>query len=222
MKSNRLILALICVLTNTLCVSAQSSNENSTFWKQTKDGFGIYPGIEAVSTPRNLDVGVFAPDLTYIYKGSIFGLGPRIILTNSNSFSNGSTPKESYYGIGTNYKMILPSSNTVFKWFVYYDFEYFYYSFKADTVNIANNYIFNNTYQNSTAYHYNFVTGFGFHLNLTQHIFMSSMLGMGIALEFGKEDNYVNSNAFNYQLVTNEYSHKTLCGQFKLGIGYVF
>ncbi len=106
----------------------------------------------------------------------------------------------------------------------YYDMSYYNYSFKGANDNGFQIYPYYTYQQDITANHFNFMTGFGYHLHMIKHVYMSMMTGVGVSLEYGKEVNseYDSQNPTQPKSVTNEYSRKSLGGQFKLGIGYVF
>ena len=203
---------------------AQSATDGK-YEKATKDGIGILPGIELASTPRNQSDVVFAPDITYSFDDNQIGFGPRLILNNTNSVSNASiATTENSFGVGANYRKFLSSTKKMFEWFVYYDMEYYnynssapfaYYNYPQLPPNSGNV----ETYKTNN---FNFVTGFGYHLNLNTHFYMTTLLGIGIGLEYGKHA-YPGADVNNNPItVTDTYSTKSLVGQFKLGIGYVF
>ncbi len=220
MKLHLKIATLFILLTPCLGLFAQGTS-NGKYEKATKDGIGLLPGIELVNTPRNQSDVVFAPDITYSFDDNQIGFGPRLILNNTSTLSNATiATTENSFGLGANYRKFLTSSKTMFDWFVYYDMEYYNYNFSGPyNVGGFPPYSEIETYKTNN---YNFVTGFGYHLHLNKHFYMTTLLGIGIGLEYGKHT-YPNQDIYsNPNTVTETYSNKNLVGQFKIGIGYVF
>ena len=221
MKMHLNILLILTTLTWANNVFGQGSDEVK-YSKANKDGIGIFPGIEVASTPRNQSDVVFAPNITYSFEDNEFGLGPRIILNNTNSYSNATTSiTENAFGIGANYRKFLTPTKHMFDFYVYYDMEYYNYNYSGP---YSGGIIFPSTNDNETykTNNYNFVTGFGFHLQMNKRFYMESQLGLGIGLEYGKHT-YNGVDANNTTIpITDTYSNKSLVGQFKLGIGYIF
>ena len=194
--------------------------DDGKYAKATVTGIGLYPGIEAANTPGTQSSAVFSPDITYSFGDNQIGAGPRIILNNTDQFSNAPKNTATNWGVGVNYRKFLTNSHTMFDWFVYYDAEYFNYKSVANPADIFS--IYNNA-ENQKADHYNFITGFGYHLHMVQHFYMSAMLGLGIALEYGKKDFYnIDQNGVSVFVNSDTYSTKEITAQFKLGVGYVF
>lgn len=205
-------------------VFAQDNDKNAD--KRTKEGIGFYAGLEAINAPRDLSPAVFAPDLIYRKNDNTVGIGPRIILVNTNSAKD--DRNENVWGAGLNYQHFL-SRKHLFDWFVYFDLEYYKYSsVSSSSVIVPHDSMDVNK---ANANHYNFVTGFGYHLHLLNHIYMSGMLGLGIGIEGGTEYIYntkgayydpITSRQVNGKIEENVYSNKSVSPQGKIGIGYIF
>ena len=203
----------------------QVSAQDQKYDNLTKNGIGIFPSMELSNTPRNLSYVVFCPDLVFSFGDNLIGVGPRLVLSNTSTYSNATIPtSETVNGFGINYRKFLSSSKTKFNVYLYYDIEYYNYSYSGP-YNFDFNYpypYYSNYPESYKTNNYNLITGIGYHLHLNKHLFMSNMLGFGIAMEIGTHifpGFDTNGNEID---VTNKYSNKYFTGQFKLGVGYIF